>query len=149
MPGEKKGGAKERIFLAAVRVFAAKGFKGATVRDICREAGGVNLNAVNYYYGGKKKLYQAILELLFTEGDRQMRERLAEVGEVSPEQRLRVLLEVCCRLFFSGCEVSAAFMALTRQRPSRTPEAARQVSTSRVMLINPRRAGTLNHSSLR
>ena len=34
-----KGGAKARIFQAAVRVFAAKGYKGATVRDICREAG--------------------------------------------------------------------------------------------------------------
>lgn len=112
MPEVTKGGSKERIFLAAVRVFAAKGFRGATVRDICREAGGANLNAVNYYFGGKKKLYQAILEVLFTEGDRQFREREAEAGDVAPEERLRILLEVCCRMFFSGCEVSTAFMRL-------------------------------------
>lgn len=112
MPEVAKGGAKERIFLAAVRVFADKGFKGATVRDICREAGGANLNAVNYYFGGKKKLYQAILEVLFTEAERQIGQREAEAGEVSPEERLRILLEVCCRMFFSGCEVSAAFMRL-------------------------------------
>jgi len=112
MTNEETGSAKQRLFVAAVRVFAAKGFKGATVRDICREAGGANLNAVNYYFGGKKKLYQAILEVLFTEGDRQIRERQAEVGEVTPEGRLRILLEVCCRMFFSGCEVSAAFVRL-------------------------------------
>jgi len=108
----EKGGAKERLFLGAVRVFAAKGYRGATVRDICREAGGANLNAINYYFGGKKKLYQTILEVLFTEGNRQLRERLDEIGEVPPEERLRLLLEVCCRLFFTGSEVCRAFMRL-------------------------------------
>lgn len=112
MTEEGQGGAKQRLFLAAVRVFASKGYKGATVRDICREAGGANLNAITYYFGGKEKLYQAILEVLFTEADRQLRERLAGMGDVPPEERLRLLLEVCCRLFFSGCEVSTAFMRL-------------------------------------
>ena len=82
------------------------------MRDICREAGGANLNAINYYFGGKKKLYQTILEVLFTEGNRQLRERLDEIGEVPPEERLRLLLEVCCRLFFTGSEVCRAFMRL-------------------------------------
>lgn len=109
---EDKGGAKKRLFLAGVRVFAAKGYKGATVRDICREAGGANVNAINYYFGGKEKLYRAILEVLFTEGDRQLRERMAEAGTVTPEEGLRLLLEVTCRMFFSGCEVNAAFMRL-------------------------------------
>lgn len=113
MPEEERGGAKERLFLAAVRVFAAKGYNGATVRDICREAGGANLNAINYYFGGKKKLYQAVLEVLFSEGDRQLRARLAEEGgEVPPERQMRLLLEVCCRLFFSDCAVTKAFMRI-------------------------------------
>lgn len=110
--GEGKGGAKERIFLAAVRVFAARGYKGATVRDICREAGGANLNAINYYFGGKEKLYQAILEVLFTEGDRRIRQRLDAAGDVTPEERLRLLLEENGRMIFSGAEVNAAFMRL-------------------------------------
>lgn len=112
MTDSAKGGAKERLFLAAVRVFAAKGYRGATVRDICREAGGANLNAINYYFGGKKKLYRAILEVLFNEGDRQIRERLAASGSTSPEQQLRMVLEVSCRLFFSGSEVNRAFVRL-------------------------------------
>jgi AcrR family transcriptional regulator len=110
MTDREQGGARERLFLAAVRVFGAKGYKGATVRDICREAGGANLNAINYYFGGKKKLYQAILEVIFTEGERRIRERLAEAGELSPPERLRLYLEECGRLYFAEAEATAAFM---------------------------------------
>jgi AcrR family transcriptional regulator len=41
---------------AAGQVFADKGFKGATVREICDRAG-VNIAAVNYYYRDKERLY--------------------------------------------------------------------------------------------
>ncbi|UJX40147.1 CerR family C-terminal domain-containing protein [Desulfovibrio sp. JY] len=105
-------GVKERLFHAAVRVFAAKGYKGATVRDICREAKGANLNAVQYYFGGKDKLYQAVLTVLFTEGDRRVRERLASDDEALPEVRLRLLLEVFCQVLFSHSEIGDAFLRL-------------------------------------
>ena len=47
---------RERILLAAGREFAAHGYESATVRDICLAAG-VNLAAVNYYFGDKQRLY--------------------------------------------------------------------------------------------
>ena len=47
---------RERILLAAGREFAAHGFEAATVRDICAAAG-VNVAAVNYYFGDKRRLY--------------------------------------------------------------------------------------------
>jgi AcrR family transcriptional regulator len=50
------GDAKDRILLAAGREFAEKGCEAATVRDICLAAG-VNLAAVNYYFGDKRRLY--------------------------------------------------------------------------------------------
>src|SRR5437870_4480662 len=49
---------EERILTAAVRVFADKGFKAATVRDISRLAG-ANLAAINYYFRSKENLYDA------------------------------------------------------------------------------------------
>ena len=49
---------RERILLAAGREFAESGYEAATVRDICAAAG-VNLAAVNYYFGDKRRLYVA------------------------------------------------------------------------------------------
>ncbi|VTT99456.1 family transcriptional regulator : Transcriptional regulator, TetR family protein OS=Blastopirellula marina DSM 3645 GN=DSM3645_08161 PE=4 SV=1: TetR_N: DUF1956 [Gemmataceae bacterium] len=48
--------ARERLLAAAQEAFAEHGFKGATVRDICRTAG-ANIAAVNYYFGDKENLY--------------------------------------------------------------------------------------------
>lgn len=53
-------GARERLLDAATRLFATVGYENATVRDIVGAAG-TNLNAVNYYFGGKRGLYQAVM----------------------------------------------------------------------------------------
>jgi AcrR family transcriptional regulator len=45
-----------RLLDAAGGAFAASGFAGTSVRDIC-QAAGVNVAAVNYYFGDKERLY--------------------------------------------------------------------------------------------
>jgi TetR/AcrR family transcriptional regulator, regulator of cefoperazone and chloramphenicol sensitivity len=52
---------KARILETAGEVFAEKGYEAATVREICERAG-VNVAAVNYYFGGKASLYVQTLE---------------------------------------------------------------------------------------
>lgn len=47
---------RDRILLAAGQEFAEHGYDEATVRDICLKAG-VNVAAVNYYFGDKRRLY--------------------------------------------------------------------------------------------
>jgi AcrR family transcriptional regulator len=47
---------RERSLSAAGQEFAERGYEAATVRDICLAAG-VNVAAVNYYFGDKRRLY--------------------------------------------------------------------------------------------
>ncbi|MDB5230540.1 MAG: TetR/AcrR family transcriptional regulator [Chitinophagaceae bacterium] len=50
-----------QIIETAEKLFAIKGFDGTSVRDIADEAG-VNLAMINYYFGSKEKLMQALFE---------------------------------------------------------------------------------------
>jgi AcrR family transcriptional regulator len=47
---------RARILSSAGQEFAERGYEAATVRDICLAAG-VNIAAVNYYFGDKRRLY--------------------------------------------------------------------------------------------
>jgi len=53
------GKVRERLLQAAFEVFAERGFKNTTVRDICRQAA-VNVAAVSYYFGSKQALYEEV-----------------------------------------------------------------------------------------
>jgi TetR/AcrR family transcriptional regulator, regulator of cefoperazone and chloramphenicol sensitivity len=62
MIAEKKVKPKaESILEAAGEIFAEQGFRKTTVRDICKRSG-VNLAAINYYFGDKERLYLAVLK---------------------------------------------------------------------------------------
>lgn len=60
---------RTRLLEAAGPVFAAHGFDGATVREICASAG-VNIASVGYYFGDKLGLYRQVIQ-----GVRDARER--------------------------------------------------------------------------
>lgn len=51
---------RARLLEAAGEVFAERGFKAATIREIVERAG-ANLAAVNYHYGDKDALYGEVL----------------------------------------------------------------------------------------
>ncbi len=59
---------RDRLLMAAVEIFAERGFRDATVRDICAKAE-VNQASVNYYFGGKEKLYAESLSFAFAQAD--------------------------------------------------------------------------------
>ncbi len=52
---------RKRVLGAATRLFAERGFRRVTVRDIC-EAASANVASVNYHFGDKERLYREVVE---------------------------------------------------------------------------------------
>ena len=59
-----KTATRAAILKAAKKIFAAKGFDAATVRDICTEAG-ANIALVSRYFGSKSGLYAEVCRSLY------------------------------------------------------------------------------------
>lgn len=60
---------KTHIINSAIELFAEKGFEGTSIRDLAAKAD-VNVAMVNYYFGSKEKLFEAMVEerLSYTRG---------------------------------------------------------------------------------
>jgi len=99
----EQGGARERILGAAIDVVARDGIEALTVRAIALEAG-VNVAAINYYFGSKERLVEEVLARTLENG---LGEQLREID---------VLIEA------EGGDVRAA---LERFMPAFFPDAVR------------------------
>src|ERR1700722_4589274 len=64
-PGSQQRGedTRRRILETAFELFASDGFEGASTRTLAERAG-VNLPAIQYYFGSKEGLYSAVVELI-------------------------------------------------------------------------------------
>lgn len=89
---------RERVLKAAAQLFADRGFKKVTVRDICRTAR-ANVAAVNYHFGDKGGLYREVLQLAIGIM-RATSEAAREAGAGQPaDERLRRYIQVSlCRV---------------------------------------------------
>ena len=61
MTDEHHKAAKQRIFEAALALFARKGYAAVGVREIAKHAN-VNISMINYYYGEKAGILKAIID---------------------------------------------------------------------------------------
>lgn len=52
---------KERLLQTATELFAERGIDGVSTRDLVKSSG-VNLCSINYYFGTKQNLYEAVLD---------------------------------------------------------------------------------------
>jgi AcrR family transcriptional regulator len=61
---EAPGSTKARILAAAEEAFAARGFQGASTREIAARAG-VNISSLHYHWASKETLYFAVFQDIF------------------------------------------------------------------------------------
>lgn len=81
---------RDALIVAAKKVFAQKGFEGATVKDLADEAG-VNVSLVSYHFGGKEGLYRTCLESFGVERI-DATERILNEAKSKEEFKLRLKL---------------------------------------------------------
>lgn len=90
----KDDNSKERILEAATELFARKGFDGTSIREICKKAE-VNICMISYYWGGKKELYQGIIDNLIEkqlEYSKQFVDFDKDISKISKEEQIELLL---------------------------------------------------------
>ena len=92
----------QKLLEVAGEVFAAEGFKQATVREICKRAN-TNIAAINYHFGDKEKLYEAVFRYIHSlEADKQP-DPSCFISK-SPEKDLEFFIqEMLSRMLISGC----------------------------------------------
>jgi AcrR family transcriptional regulator len=83
---------QQKLLIAACEVFAENGFKNTTVRDICNRAV-VNVAAINYHFGSKEKLYEAVWEYANNLAVKNRVNFLDLEGTSDPEKRVRIFIK--------------------------------------------------------
>jgi AcrR family transcriptional regulator len=81
---------RPRILAAAIDEFAARGFKGASMDAIAARTHTTRA-LINYYFGGKEKIYLAVLEHVYGE-IRQAEDRL-DLDHLAPADAIRRIVE--------------------------------------------------------
>lgn len=110
-----------RILNTARTVFAAKGYEGASIREITGLAG-VNLGAVTYHYRSKQALYEAVLRSFIDPLRKRLDEAVATDGPAL--DRIERVVRAFIEHFQSQPEQPAVMLhELARQRPLPEPVA--------------------------
>lgn len=105
-------GSKEKILRSACKLFAQKGFKQTTIRDICADSGSYQIS-VNYYFGSKENLFkEAVLKSFECTGFGNMVESLRGI---EPKEQLYRIIKTRIELTFAKDEKSWFFDILSKE----------------------------------
>ncbi|HEX5482857.1 MAG TPA: CerR family C-terminal domain-containing protein [Terriglobia bacterium] len=127
---------RQRLLAVAARLFAERGFKNVTIREICTEAG-ANVAAVNYHFRDKMGLYETILNSTI-DGSLRRREEAAKgvkAGE-SPEERLRAYIRVYMRSILGEQDQQQALFGKLMSREWADPTPAFRIIFERALQPN-------------
>lgn len=111
---------RARLLNAAARLFAERGVARVTVRDICQKAR-ANVAAINYHFGGKDGLYDAVMQMAM-ETMRRTTEAARAAGRNLPaEQRLRAYISVLAERLLGSHHDTWIHQLMMREMSDPTP----------------------------
>ena len=84
---------KQRLILAAIKLFAEQGIDGVSLRMINREAGAKNNSALHYHFGNKSGLVEAVVEYIQDWFEEAREKALADVEGAGPVVAVRDILQ--------------------------------------------------------
>ncbi len=119
----KDENSKVRILEAATTLFAKKGFDGASIREICKAAN-VNLCMISYYWGGKRELYEGIIENLlekqleYSKGFLDLNKNPKEMSIKECSELLSSTMEKCVDFFYTNISSDLIIILLKEQQKS-------------------------------
>jgi AcrR family transcriptional regulator len=94
---------RAKLLQAAIRVFSEKGYRAASTRDIARRA---KVNQVTLFrqFGGKARLYAAVIEHLFATSNlrAEVESRLKKPPELEGSHLIRVAIEAIANVMFQA-----------------------------------------------
>src|SRR4030095_3377010 len=99
---------RQEILDAAIQLFAAKGFRGTTTRDLAAKAG-VNEAIIFRHFTNKTELYRAILEEKVHQGHDA---HYKEVEQIASQADIRTFLEFLGNRLIERHEQDSTFMRL-------------------------------------
>jgi AcrR family transcriptional regulator len=107
VPKKKQNTPKQRIFDASIKTFAQKGFAGARMDEIARQAK-VNKATIYYHIGDKRTLYEQILKEIFR-GVADLLTQNDNAG-LPAEERLRRFIRTLAHLIDQNTDLAAIML---------------------------------------
>lgn len=111
---QKKENKENEILEAAEKLFAEKGFKGATTTLIAAEAG-VTHAMLHYYFRTKDQIFLKVLDT-YTEEIRQNLKAIM-VSEINDSDFMRKVIEITFDFFNEHCGQMSLFFEVCKERP--------------------------------
>ncbi len=104
---------KARLIQCAGRLIADQGYDRTTSKDICRLAG-VNMAAVNYHFGSREGLYQAVLDEVYHYVLSPVEIETIYHMDIGPREKLMKLLDLYVKeaLFSESWQVKVSIREL-------------------------------------
>ncbi|MFA5495488.1 MAG: TetR/AcrR family transcriptional regulator [Porticoccaceae bacterium] len=88
---------REKVLKAALAMFAARGYEGATLQQVAKMAE-VSLPLIVYHFKSKEKLWQAVIEEAVRHFDQLIDGVISDDSELSAGERLRAIIEATVRV---------------------------------------------------